>query len=106
MENNKWPELCQLMISIVDEAQHERKLSGEELVLLLVKKLGGQILYLPKAMAFKAFVRDQQIYAEFNGSNHKALCVKYDLSEPRIYQIIQEQRDLRKTKQQETLEFV
>ncbi|WP_157954933.1 Mor transcription activator family protein [Ignatzschineria cameli] len=105
MENNKWPELCEQLISWVDDAQQERKLSGEELVLLLIEKIGGQFMYLPRATAFKAYVRDRLIYAEFTGDNHKALCLKYDLSEPRIYQIIQEQRTLRRRKQQTQLEL-
>ncbi|UNM95685.1 hypothetical protein MMG00_10740 [Ignatzschineria rhizosphaerae] len=106
MENNKWPELCEQMIALVNNAQQEQKLSGEELVLLLIETFGGQILYLPKAVSFKSFVRDQQIYSEFTGSNHKELCVRYGLSEPRIYQIIDEQRKIRRAKQQQTLEFV
>lgn len=105
MESNKWPELCEQMINWVNEAQQERKLNGEELVLLLIDKMGGQFLYLPRATTFKAHVRARQIYAEFNGNNHKALCLKYDLSEPRIYQIIQEQRELRRRKQQGRLEL-
>lgn len=106
MEGNKWPELCEQIIATVDSALNKKKMTGEEIMILLTEHFGGQILYLPKAVSFKAFVRDQQIYAEFTGANHKALCVKYNLTEPRIYQIIQEQRELRRAKQQQDLELV
>lgn len=105
MQNNKWPELCEQMIATFNEAQQDRKLTGEELVHLLTEHYGGQILYLPRAVSFKTFVRDQQIFAEFNGRNTKALCKQYDLSEPRIYQIIQEQRQARRTKDQIVIDF-
>lgn len=107
MQNSKWTEFCSHMIATIDDAQKNKqaKLTGEELVLLLVHHYGGQVLYLPRATTFKNFVRDQQIYEEFNGHNTKALCQKFDLSEPRIYQIIQEQRDIRRAKDQTVIQF-
>lgn len=106
MENNKWPELCEQLIATFDNALRDRKLTGEEMMLVLIDALGGQVIYLPRAVSFKSFVRDQQIYAEFTGNNHKELCMKYDLSEPRIYQIIQEQREYRNKREQATLDLV
>lgn len=105
MQNNKWPELCEQMIATIDDAQQHKKLTGEELTLVLIKMMGGKVLYFPRATVFKNFVRDQQIYKEFNGTNYKALCDKYDVSEPRIYQIIQEQRELRRSKEQTVIQF-
>lgn len=106
MESSKWPDLCEQLIATIDQAQRDKSLNGEELVLLLTEHFGGQILYLPKAVSFRSFVRDQQIYTDFNGSNHKELCIKYDLTEPRIYQIIAEQRKLRQQRNQGTLDLV
>lgn len=105
MQNNKWPELCEQMIATIDNAQQHKKLTGEELTLILTDMMGGKVLYFPRAESLKTFIRDQQIFKEFTGNNHKALSDKYDLTEPRIYQIIQEQRELRRSKEQTVIQF-
>ena len=104
MENNKWPELCEQMIAVINSDLKKGK-SAQEMMLSLIDQFGGQVIYMPCAKSFKAFVRDQQIFAEFNGRNTKALCRKYKLSEPHIYSILKEQRELRRAKDQTVIDF-
>lgn len=73
--------------------------------MLLVEQLGGQIFYLPKMYSYKAQKQAEAVYNEFNGHNHKQLAMQFGLSEPRVYQIIQEQRRLRRAKDQIALDL-
>lgn len=52
----------------------------------LSKRLGGQDIYLPGPDKTS---RDAQIRQEFNGRNLDEICRKYNLSERRIYQIVE-----------------
>ena len=103
---NKWPELLSEIVAVFDPvlkgmiddpSQSEEK--AEELALALAKHMGGRQVYLPKATELEAHFRSEQIFAEFTGDNITALSRKYGLSEPRIYQILSEQRIIYKAKQ-------
>ena len=54
----------------------------------LVRNYGGENLYIKIPINISFDVRNRQIYAEFNGRNHKQLARKYHLSISSIYRII------------------
>lgn len=56
----------------------------------LAKHFGGQHIYFPKIDKTLSLQRDKKIRKEFNGSNHRELARKYDLSENWIRRIVGE----------------
>lgn len=56
----------------------------------LAKHFGGQYYYFPKIDKALSLRRDKKIRKEFNGSNHKELSRKYNLSENWIRRIVGE----------------
>lgn len=59
------------------------------------KKIGGAYMYVKRCGAAKRLARDQQIWRAFNGANFRALSNQFDLSEMRIRQIVQKERERR-----------
>jgi Mor family transcriptional regulator len=57
---------------------------------------GGQKIYIPKACSYYCFLRDQEIFDKWNGSNTKELCNEYAITNTRLYQIIVKVRQERK----------
>lgn len=49
---------------------------------------GGQNIYFPMGLSVKLSRRDQQIYDEFNGTNHSELARKFGVSLQWIYKIV------------------
>ena len=77
---------CLLSVAPVDKptAQHiSRQLTNH-----LLANWRGQIIYFSRNLGGKLDERDQQIYADFNGTNHQQLAKKYDIAVQQIYQII------------------
>jgi len=63
---------------------------GIDGALRLSSYLGGMAIYYPKLDALIQRLRDDRIRAEFNGSNHRELARKYDLTERWIREIVQQ----------------
>jgi Mor family transcriptional regulator len=61
---------------------------------------GGQNLYFPMGLRYRCSVRDEQIYQEFNGSNHSALARKYGVSLQWIYQILKIQHQAQRLRRE------
>jgi Mor family transcriptional regulator len=61
---------------------------GREIAGWMADHWGGQHIYFPKDVSYKVSQRDQQIFAEFNGSNHAELARKYDVSAVWIYRVV------------------
>ena len=53
-----------------------------------IARYQGTYLYLPKIDDLLAEIRNRKIREEFNGHNHKALAIKYGLTERWIYEIV------------------
>ncbi|MBN3263205.1 Mor transcription activator family protein [Pectobacterium brasiliense] len=53
---------------------------------------GGQNVYFPMGISWRASQRDLQIYEEFDGRNHSALAKKYNVSLQWIYKIVRTMR--------------
>jgi len=49
---------------------------------------GGQNIYIPKGVSYRASQRDREIYKEFNGKNQADLAMKYSISLQWLYKII------------------
>lgn len=64
---------------------HDIGLKGAQ---TFIKRYQGTYLYLPKIDKLLAEIRNRRIRAEFTGSNHKALALKYGLTERWIYDIV------------------
>lgn len=59
------------------------------------KRIGGDYLYVSRGSSAKRRSRDQQIWHEFTGTNYRELSNRFELSEMRVRQIIQKQRERR-----------
>jgi DNA invertase Pin-like site-specific DNA recombinase len=70
-------------------------LVGLEETLMLAKELGGTRHYFPKFESLFRDNRNEMIYNEFSGGNYKELAKKYNLSETRIREIINEEHNRR-----------
>jgi len=75
--------------NFTDDCQLVANVIGIESTLLLSKHLGGINIYIPKYEKLIQTYRDNKIYSEFNGANHKELARKYNLTEVWIRKIVQ-----------------
>lgn len=57
------------------------ELLGTENMLTLVESYSGMIIYVPKLDSLLRNIRDRRIRQEYDGSNTRALALKYDVSE-------------------------
>jgi Mor family transcriptional regulator len=64
------------------------ELVGFDIAMEISRAFGGTNLYIPKPDSIDRIERNQQIVAEFNGNNYKALALKHDLTEQSIINII------------------
>ncbi len=94
-----WPENVSALLDRVERtliadgvASKLAKVKAEKIVYDICEEIGGIQFYLPKSNSIKIHQRNEQIYSEFNGFNHKQLAQKYDLTEQGIYKIIKEHR--------------
>ena len=55
---------------------------------LLRVQFGGEMLYIPRGRWHDLHIRDTEIYAKFDGSNHVKLGHEYDLTTKQIYVIV------------------
>lgn len=54
----------------------------------LAEHWGGCLISFPKDFAYEISIRDEQIFQEFNGSNHRELAQKHGVTERTIYSIV------------------
>ena len=66
-----------------------------ELARNIAESWGGQTIYVPQGLGMFAHERDEQIYKEFNGTNHAELARKYKISMQWVYSIIKKMRELK-----------
>ena len=60
-------------------------------VLKLCKSFGGTSLYVPKVDSVIAPAKKRIILKKFDGSNHKELAMRFDVSERSVYEIVAEE---------------
>ncbi|MDR4518934.1 MAG: hypothetical protein MRK00_16310 [Nitrosomonas sp.] len=61
---------------------------GHEVAISFAKVYAKQVVYVPSAENFLKHSRDEEIWSEFNGSNHNDLARKYNISAQWVYKII------------------
>lgn len=54
----------------------------------ICRRFAGSTCYFPKNTVEKAAQRAAAIVVEFNGSNHRELAIKHDVSMNRVYQLV------------------
>lgn len=72
---------------------------GIEAYIKLVKRYGGDDVYIAKETNLMTMIRDEEIYHKFDGGNHKALADEYDLAVRTIYDIITKESEKKAYKQ-------
>ncbi len=73
-------------LSSIDQDKAEQL--GREIADRMAAHWGGQNIYFPMGLSVKLSRRDQQIYDEFNGTNHSELARKFGVSLQWIYRIV------------------
>lgn len=96
-----WRGHLALMISVIALTYSRQGLPAEQAHNLagaameaLASHMGGRHYYLPTGVRLKNALRDAAIYQEFDGTNIDDLASRYRLTNPRVYQIVAEQREL------------
>ena len=54
----------------------------------IANEVGGTAIYFAKGLAMHISSRDRELYARFNGHNHRELARMYNITETRVRQII------------------
>lgn len=103
IDQEKWPAKLREIIDFTEgaiiragEPEEKARKLAEVVVASIAFMLGGRALYIPSGNELKSFIRDYQLYREFTGHNHEALCRRYGLTTPTIYAIIQRHSQLQK----------
>jgi Mor family transcriptional regulator len=73
---------------IIDVDPHVATQIGEAVACQMMTVWGGQNVYFPMGLIWKASRRDREIFADFNGHNHHELARKYKISVQWIYAVI------------------
>ena len=61
---------------------------GIEVAGHIAQMWGGEVIYIPRNLILLLSERDRKIFNEFNGTNHRELARKYNVSMQWIYQIV------------------
>ena len=68
--------------------QEEAKHIGIEIAQTIAKNWGGELIYIPRNLVLLLSERDRKIFNEFDGSNHRELARKYQVSMQWVYKIV------------------
>ncbi|EPG7298497.1 TPA: Mor transcription activator family protein [Klebsiella pneumoniae] len=105
-----WPErLAELLAVLVAELRRndvppeQARELGAKLAAAIGHYLGGRAVYIPAGDRLFIALRDNLIYAAFQGNNHDELARQFDLSVPALYRIIAEQRRIWRRRRQSDL---
>lgn len=90
METKKpeWLEKIQNSGDLPEPYSTIAELIGVDNTLLLVSKMGGEHLYLPRLSTLRRQVRDKNIQNEYTGYNIRQLARKYRISVRRVQQLV------------------
>ncbi len=105
-----WPKtLFDLRAVIESQLKHGKATTNEaiarDVTAAIAHYLGGRQVYLPRDSRLQRALRDYQIYANFNGSNHHQLAEKSGLTSAQIYNILAQQKKLHLSRRQHQLPF-
>ena len=65
---------------------------GEAAASRMMRVWGGQSVYLPMGVTWKASQRDREMFREFNGRNHHDLARKFGVSLQWVYNVVKRVR--------------
>ncbi|WP_022944638.1 Mor transcription activator family protein [Pseudoalteromonas ruthenica] len=104
----RWPSTLQSLVMLLQRELEKKNIAdadklAEGLTFALSHYFGGRDIYLPTDKRLKAALRDIQIWAEFKGNNVECLAIKFSLTERRVLEIIQEQREAENARRQRSL---
>ena len=103
-----WPQSLVCLIDVM-EAELTRqhvdlpRESARKIALCLSHYMGGRAYYFPQGVRMVNAIRDDKIYVDFNGRNIEQLRQRYKLSQPQIYTIIKQQRQINTRRNQPDL---
>lgn len=105
---SRWPETLQslselLRVTLDAKGIKDSAKLADALATTLGTYLGGRHLYIPTGERLKAALRDIAIWRDFTGRNLEQLARQYGLTERRIAQILQAQRQAEKARRQRQL---
>lgn len=79
----------EIQLSQKAEIDNEKaKQIGVEVAQVISQRWGGEIIYIPRNLFVLLNERDLKIFNEFNGTNHRELAKKYQVSMQWVYQIV------------------
>lgn len=100
---NRVTETTAEMIESVEKVLGDHEMA-KSVVRQILDDFGGMQIYLP--MASNAFKDDDdvRIYDDFDGTNHREICRKYNISFATFYNIIRREKDRRAGERSERLQ--
>ncbi|MFV0511326.1 MAG: Mor transcription activator family protein [Shewanella algae] len=105
-DDAKWP---QTLREVYELLKHELAGHNEDprlaldLIRVMSRHFGGQQIYFPRGVQLDYYLRDVQIWEEFDGKNVQALIRKFGVSHQTVYKAIAKMRDLEKRRRQPEL---
>lgn len=107
MTDANYPEIFSGMAQDITDALMEHGIDAEhakrvawEATEKFRRRHGGELVYVPKGMAYDLSARDRDIWEKWNGRNAQALCREYDVSVQHIYRIVAAMRSQEVEKRQ------
>lgn len=88
------------LVSTANLGRQEALAAAKQVSGHLSRHWGGQLLYFPKNHLGKLLERDAEIRRRFDGRNHAALAMEYDLTMQQIYKIVREAAEYHRAKNQ------
>lgn len=88
------------LVSVANIDRQSARATAKQVSAHLSKHWGGQLLYFPKNHYGRLSERDAEIWRKFDGKNHAALAMEYDLTMQQIYKIVREAAEYHRAKNQ------
>lgn len=88
------------LVSVANIDPQSAQAAAKQVSAHLSKHWGGQLLYFPKNHYGRLSERDAEIWRKFDGKNHAALAMEYDLTMQQIYKIVREAAEYHRAKNQ------
>ncbi|MDR5610759.1 MULTISPECIES: Mor transcription activator family protein [unclassified Arsenophonus] len=79
---------AQIVRQIIDVDPAVASQIGDAVASQMMAEWGGQNIYFPMGLMWKINQRDREIFADFNGHNHRALARKYEVSLQWVYSVV------------------
>ncbi|WP_417345738.1 Mor transcription activator family protein [Ferrimonas sp.] len=104
----RWPSILQSLSELFRVTLEERKIANAErlaeaLVTALGTYMGGRDLYIPTGTHLKKALTHIAIWRAYKGNNIAQLAAQYGLTERRVAQIVQNQRQAEMARRQKQL---